>query len=83
MTKSTLTRFWRLLQSRPDLGDVEAAWRTDLRKEWDMVRSFFKPTDSLANSYHVHHLGTATVHAVSCSINMIGFVPSAVRVAGM
>lgn len=51
MTKSTLIRFWRLLQSRPDLGDVEAAWRRDLKEEWDMVRSFFKPTDSLAKSY--------------------------------
>ncbi|MBZ0272974.1 hypothetical protein K8I61_13125 [bacterium] len=51
MTKSTLTRFWRLLQSRSDLGDVEAVWRRDLREEWDAVRSFFKPTDSLAKSY--------------------------------
>jgi len=51
MTKSTLTRFWRLLQSKPDLGDVEAVWRRDLKDEWTVVHSFFKPTDSLAKSY--------------------------------
>ncbi len=45
------TRIWRLLQSSRSLGAVEKVWRESLGDEWEIFRSFIKPTNEIAKSY--------------------------------